>query len=321
MIRNRISKWRSRATQRGATAVELIVTLPVVGLVGLAALQFGLVMQQKNALNYALQEAVRAGSVGHATPDAIESGLARGLMPVLVGATNEADAVTALVKTKALIAAGKTGPQQYLSWQQLSPSQQAFDDFGVTVNGQKQIPNDNLGIRDHSVGASSGQTILDANVLKVKMVYGVPLNVPLVGTMAATLVQAFGQGDPLKAAMLQNNRMPIEFVYAARMQSAAYPSGEAISHQQSPRGGSSLGTGNVDAASQFDTNLPASYASAGSGSGTGAGGSQGGAVGIHWGDGGNDGTGDTGGTGNTGGLPGGGGGSCDPAIACCPGAG
>jgi len=304
-ILKRCAPARTASRQRGATTVELVIMLPVLALVGLSALQFALVMEQKNALTYALEEAVRSGSTGHATSDAIEAGLARGLMPVLVGAKSQSEIPAALAQTQVLITSAES--QQFLQWQQISPNQQAFDDFGITVNGVRQIPNDNLTIRPTQVGASSGQTLIDANLLKVKMTYGVSLSVPLVGEMMSTLLNIF-ETDPVKQQMLKSNRMPVELVYAARMQSAAYQNGATISHSQQASNGSSLGSGVLDPLSQFFNNLPSSYANIGTSDSSSTGNE---VQGIDWGEDGNLGAVDlTGGTGGNNGGDEGSGGTC-----------
>lgn len=261
--------------QGGASSIELVITLPIVGLLGLGALQFGLVMQQKNALNFALEEAARAGSVGNATTSSIEGGLARGLMPVMVGAASASDVPAAMAKTAEKIAEAKANG--FMSWRQLSPTKEAFQDFGVkNKSGQLEIPNDNLLLRSTATGAKSGQNILDANVLKLEMTYGMPLDVPLVGKLYSTLVGAFTT-DPVAKHMLESRRMPINLAFATRMQSPAIEGGAAVGHTQTPSNGSSLGLGQVGAAPDAST-LPSSYKDIGGGT------SQGG-VGMHWGNG------------------------------------
>jgi hypothetical protein len=86
-------------------------------------------------------------------------------------------------------------------WRQLSPTQRSFDDWavpsldalGLPVPDSREIPTDNLVARtlrsDARVGASSGQTLADANLLKIELTYGVPLTVPLAGRLGAWLMR------------------------------------------------------------------------------------------------------------------------------------
>ena len=67
--------------QGGASAIELAIALPVVLLLALGALQWALVFHARQAIEHAVIEAARAGSVGQARTDAIVTGLARGLLP------------------------------------------------------------------------------------------------------------------------------------------------------------------------------------------------------------------------------------------------
>ena len=71
--------------QRGVSMIETLIALPILLIVGLGALQFALILQARHALNFALIEAARAGSVEHAEPTAIRTGMARGLLPWLYG--------------------------------------------------------------------------------------------------------------------------------------------------------------------------------------------------------------------------------------------
>ena len=77
---------RARRLQGASAVVEMLLAAPIVLLLGLGALQWALLLHARTAIEYALFEAARAGSVAQARPDAIESGLARGLLPFWQGA-------------------------------------------------------------------------------------------------------------------------------------------------------------------------------------------------------------------------------------------
>lgn len=192
--------------QHGVAIVETLIAAPVVLWLGLAVLQWALVFHARSAVVFALSEAARAGAVSGADPQAIDRGLARGLAPFLGGAADAAGHLAAIAGAQGHVAAGRAGG--WLLLRQLSPTAQSFedwaeddiDDFGRPDPSRRVIPNDNLTHRihltvpaggvaghrgDEPIGSRSGQTLADANLLKLELVYGVPLNVPFVGPLAA----------------------------------------------------------------------------------------------------------------------------------------
>ena len=196
-------------TQRGATAVELTIALIVVLLLGLGVLQFVFVYRDRLAVEQAAVEAARSGSTGNASTEALQRGLARGLAPMLFGADDAADLQVSEARALARIIAGQADGS--ISLRRLNPTDAAFADweapaldaFGEPIDGQVEIPNDNLDVRrtrsqpasgvaghrgSEPIGASSGVTLVDANLLRVELVYGTRLTVPIAGrALAATL--------------------------------------------------------------------------------------------------------------------------------------
>lgn len=195
--------------QRGTAFVETLLALPIVLLLGLGALQWALLFHARTALEYALLEAARAGSVAQARPDAIEAGLGRGLMPFWFGVDATRPWPVAVgasaVQLRQGLAAG------WVAWRQLAPTIDSFGDWGepardaagYPVPGLVEIPNDSLqwsslrhpaggvaGLRgDEPIGARSQQTLTDANLLKLELRYGVPMTVPLVGRIAVWVMR------------------------------------------------------------------------------------------------------------------------------------
>lgn len=194
---------------RGTAFVETLVAVPIVLLLGLGALQWGLLFHGRTALEYALLEAARAGSVAQARPDAIEAGLARGLMPFWFGLDAGRPWAAAVAASDAQLRQGLAAG--WVSWRQLAPSVESFSDWGEpardaagrAVTSLVEIPNDSLqwaalrrpaggvaGVRgDEPIGTHSQQTLNDANLLKLELRYGVPMNVPLVGRIAVWVMR------------------------------------------------------------------------------------------------------------------------------------
>jgi TadE-like protein len=281
--------------QSGSGSVELLMALPIVLMLGLGALQAGLLLSAKLAINYAAQEAGRAGSVGHADRSAIEQGLARGLVPWLYGASDYGDFLVKQVRAQAFVTQGQG--EGWLTVQQLSPTQASFDDWAVAAvdaDGEPvpdvlEIPNDNLHIYkeiraaksgasrnrgSEPIGSSSGQTLLDANTLKLNFVVGVPASVPIVGPMLVWTLRVFhgceatsarrvglvhlGSPEVLPSpnAALCNvltggstgPKLPIRAEVTIGMQTAARTSGLVVAKAQTAQEVASLGGGTVESA-------------------------------------------------------------------------
>ncbi len=174
----------------GSSTVEWLVAAPLVLLLGLGTLQWGLLFNARQALDYALQQATRAGAVSGASAGSIERGLAHGMLPYFGGAAAGQPVSASLPVALAKVQGGKAAG--WLNWRQLSPTRASFDDWGEPardamgdpVSGAIEIPNDNLRYRTRAIGTSSRQTLADANLLKLELTVGVPLAVPLVAPLA-----------------------------------------------------------------------------------------------------------------------------------------
>jgi hypothetical protein len=102
---------------------------------------------------------------------------------------------------------------------QLSPTTASFDDWaepardanGGLMADVREIPNDNLVARAEAsgapaVGAASGQTLADANLLRLRLEYGVPLVVPVVGRLIASAVRVWNEceiGAPKRIGLIR----------------------------------------------------------------------------------------------------------------------
>jgi hypothetical protein len=197
---------------RGIAAIESLLAVPVLLVIGLGALQFALVYQARHALHVALHEAARAGSVAHAAPEAIRDGLARGLLPWLFGAADLEEFALNALRARAHVAQAEA--RGWLRLERRSPTEASFADWaepardavGEPIAGVREIPNDDLMHRatralpaggvagrraGEPIGAASGQTLADANLLQLRLQYGVPLSVPLAGRLLAWTLRAW----------------------------------------------------------------------------------------------------------------------------------
>jgi TadE-like protein len=187
--------WGFRRKKRGSAAIEWLAAAPIVMLLGLGVLQWGLVFFGRSSLEYALTQAAREGAQGNAIVANIESGLARGLIPYWGLATPGQPLDLAL--PGALIQLNAEKATGALVWRQIAPTNESFTDWAVPARdamGEEivsvvEIPNDALQYRQQTVGASSGQTLKDANILKLEMRYGIALNVPLIAPIAVRIME------------------------------------------------------------------------------------------------------------------------------------
>jgi hypothetical protein len=305
-MKGRIAKQHSA----GATMVEFALIAPVLLLVGLGLVQVGLVFHGKSALNFALQEAARSGAASNATPGSIRQGFLQGLVPFMGGGLNAADLATGLATATAEFTRGSAAG--WIRMQQLSPTPQSFSDWqenSVDNNGNSvvEIPNANLPVlrctrtpnsgtagyrastacrgSGERVGASSEQTLADANLLKLQLTYGVQLGIPFINRIVGkALAMAAGcqapsaqrvgvtnlgtpvsGADPTACAAYNavdtsgnpDPRIPVSLAVTVRMQTPARAAGnqgwfDVVARSRNANtSGVQLGNGTVDPASQF----------------------------------------------------------------------
>lgn len=204
---------------RGFSMVEVLFALPILIFSLFALIQIGLLWHAKFALQHAVVVAARHASVSHGSDAAIRDSLVRGLMPFVGRSSGVSDLLTASFRAGQELSQGLASG--WLRWEVLSPSRQSFQDWGKSADrylsptaraGEIEIPSAHLsalatrtfpasGIANYlgglPVGSLSKQTLLQANTLKLKLTYGVPLNMPLVGPLLAkTLSLWSGCGWP-----------------------------------------------------------------------------------------------------------------------------
>lgn len=189
--------------QYGASMVEFVIVFPVAALFVLTLIQVGFIYMAKSTLNNATFMAARAGAMNNADVGKIKEALARGLIPFYQDSSITNDfARMAAARVKVGLDAFSVTP-----WKTdvtlLSPSADTFADYGVrdTVKRVTYIPNDNLQFRRQDItgagtsiaGSRSKVNIRDANLLKLKVVYGYELKVPLVGYVLKNVMCGTGE--------------------------------------------------------------------------------------------------------------------------------
>ncbi|RDI98522.1 pilus assembly protein [Dyella solisilvae] len=211
-------KATRQTAQYGQATVEFVIIAMVLFTLLLGIFQMTLVYRAKATLDYAAYEAVRSGATSHASQSAMREGLARGLMALYAHSSDTQGAVEAYAKARLDLALPIGSTIEIIS-----PTQAAFDDFAEAQDDQKStraIPNDTLAFRSRGVGSRSGMNVQDANLLKVRVVYGYPLVVPFIGDAITGWMQFVGSYSAQERLMLASGRLPIEASATVRMQSA-----------------------------------------------------------------------------------------------------
>ena len=234
---------RCSAFQAGATLVEFVVVVPTVLFLLLNLIQYGLLYHTKSQLNYAAFEAARAGTTQNASPAAIRQAFTRAMTGYYGGGTSTAELARSYAKALA-----DTGPAN-VRIEILSPSKESFDDYhspelaARLKTTSRVIPNSNLAFLDCPVDVpgcnndpktnASGQTLADANLLKIRITWGIPRKkqIPLAGRFMNWALGFLNKGDPdaHRQALVKAGRIPVVVHTVMRMQSPAIEAGNASS--------------------------------------------------------------------------------------------
>ena len=258
----------TRNSQKGASLTEFIVVTPMIFLLGMLGVQYTLMYNAKSNLTYAGYEAARAGAIHHADPQKIQEGLLKGLLPYLNANGN------GLIKTSngtvdniAMLKQAQLTEAPFMKIEIISPNKQAFDDFNNPTLQQllktthKVIPNkqtdfDNL---KDKVGSSSGLTIAEANVLKLRVTYGYKPEIPLAKNMMSSLYSfLMGPKDSFSLKLLATSRIPMVVDVSAQMLSPPVENGLATL-AYNPGGAPSIPAGNNTLPNMGGVTLPPEY--------------------------------------------------------------
>jgi hypothetical protein len=202
----------------------VLVLLPLT----FAALELAQLLLSRNALNYATFEAARAGAVHGASRDAMRAALARGLLPLfapfdplaVLRASPDPSAAGPAAAARGLLRATLEVQRPDLTRLEIeNPGAAAVADFETVEDGERVIPNDGLDQRN-PYGATSGQTLRDANLLAIRVRYCRSLVMPLVDRLVPAVLR-WSTTDPFDQACLAQRRVPIDASAAVHMQSAA----------------------------------------------------------------------------------------------------
>ncbi|HET9644228.1 MAG TPA: TadE/TadG family type IV pilus assembly protein [Burkholderiaceae bacterium] len=219
--------------QRGASLAEATIVLPLLLFSVLAVIQAALVFHAKSSVNYAVFQAARAGTMDHARIDTIKAAFKKAILPYYGGGRTTEE----LADSAAKVAEDVTDIS--LRIEILSPTRESFQDYNsprlqTELNQTEPVipnvgldeltcPRDGPDCNSNPATNASGQTLLDANLLKLRITYGIPpaKQMPMVGrfyTWALNQLNSAG-GDSFKQALLDAGRIPVVTQTVMRMQS------------------------------------------------------------------------------------------------------
>jgi TadE-like protein len=214
-----------RLRQRGSAMIEFTIVGPIITLLGLAILQYGMLFFAKNQINHASFMAARAGSVKHASITPIRDAYTRALIPLYGGGRDFTELSEALVKATADTTAANVRIDI------LNPTAESFDDWNdVNLqndpnvgNGRQVIPNAGQAFKNPSlIKTNSGQSIQDANLIKLRITHGYEPKVPFVNTIYTTYLKWLDTNtDAFHTALVNNGRVPVVTHITLQMQSDA----------------------------------------------------------------------------------------------------
>lgn len=208
--------------QRGQSLVEFCIVVPAFLLLILVTFQLVLIYRAKTTLDYAAFQAARAGAINGVDHAKMQSALAFGLTPLL---TTSPDA-GGVARVKA-----ELETRVFANIEVIAPTRAAFNEFRERqYDGRYALPDDSLAFRDNRIGGSQ-VNVQDANLLKIKVTYKLPLIVPFADRVIAGLSPLLTEGESYQPASMLfeepvsgHRRLPIESYAVVRVQTPIYDS-------------------------------------------------------------------------------------------------
>ena len=213
----------SRLGQRGAAMVEFVVVGPIITFLGLAILQYSLMFFAKSQINHATFMAARAGSMANADVEKIRTAYQTALIPLYGGGQSSEALAAAYAKAVADLTADT------LRVEVLNPTKESFDDYATDTALNKHyaaraIPNTGMALKTNldTVAANSGQTLQDANLLKLRVTHGYEPKVWLIGMAYKKYLEWLDTGeDAFRTQLIASGRVPMVSHVTIEMQSDA----------------------------------------------------------------------------------------------------
>ncbi len=253
-----IQRNKRQHIQHGASLIEFAIVAPIITLMGMGTLQFALLFNAKNHLNHAAFMAARAGSTHYALLDdpaapsaSIKGAYIHALAPLYGGGSNPAE----VLESEGRATEDMLGN---LKIEIISPTKESFTDWsdaqlsatlgkGRGPNGSNApvIRNSGQAYTDRKVGDKSGQTIQEANLLKIRVVHGYQPSVPVIRKFLVFYYQNIYPQSELsefEKTLLKNDRIPVVSQATVQMQSHPILQDAMVSVNDKPDGTDGSGT-------------------------------------------------------------------------------
>jgi hypothetical protein len=102
--------------------------------------------------------------------------------------------------------------------------------MALNTNGRRVIPNAGQAYKSQAIGATSGQTIQDANLIKLRITHGYLPKVPFINKIYATYLKWLDpQTDAFHTKLVNAGRIPVVTSVTLHMQSDAIEPGAPVS--------------------------------------------------------------------------------------------
>jgi uncharacterized membrane protein (UPF0127 family) len=242
---------QARAKQGGSAMIEFAVVGPLIAMLGLSTLQYGMLFFAKNQINYATFIAAREGAFAHAALGPIQQAYLRALAPMYGGGASPAEVAQSAEKA----GADMEGNMQI---EMLNPTKESFSEWNdetlqllLKTGNRRVIPNGALAARLNQanwqgVRSASGQSLQDANLLKLKITHGYLPKVPVVGKLyLAYLKWADQHTDDFQTQLIDGGRIPVVTHITLEMQSDAIEPDNPVSIPGPGNGGKPTDPGNT----------------------------------------------------------------------------
>ncbi|MBJ7311287.1 DUF192 domain-containing protein [Rugamonas sp. CCM 8940] len=212
--------------QRGSAMIEFTIVGPIITLLGLGILQYGMLFFARSQINYAGFMAAREAATLNADLDNAYFAYVRALVPLYGGGQKPDELAISLGKAVADIGPNGAGN---INLEQLNPTKESFDDWNdpalqaaLHTGGKRVIPNGGQAFKSQAIGATSGQTIQDANLFKLRITHGYLPKIPLIKNVYSLYLK---WQDPHTSAfytkLVTDGRIPVVTSITLHMQSDA----------------------------------------------------------------------------------------------------
>ncbi len=243
-MRRFIAQRRHGARERGSAMIEFALVGPIITLLGLAILQYGMLFFAKNQINHASFMAARAGSTGNADLATVQTAYVSALVPLYGGGRDSSELAAAYARAAADVA-------RHTRIELLNPTQQSFEDWNDAGlqnklgSGRRVISNGGLAFKSLTdIRGNSGQSIHDANLIKLRITHGYEPKMPLVNRIHTQYLRWLDtKTDAFHTQLVESGRIPIESHVTLQMQSDAIEPSNPVSLPGIGNGGEAIDPG------------------------------------------------------------------------------